>query len=64
MQEWNVAMSNVFLKTGLNLRIALKMSLKMNSEKGVALRMQLGIIYWRNDTVLEKLTQSNMYIRN
>lgn len=64
MQEWNMAMSNVFWKTGWNLRIALRMSLKMNSEKGVALRMHLGIIYWRNDTVLEKLTQSNTYVRN
>lgn len=63
-QEWNMAMSNVFLKTGWNLRIALKMSPKMNSKKGVALRMHLGIIYWRNDTILEKLTQSNMYTRN
>lgn len=57
-------MSNVFLKTGQILRIALKMSLKMNSKKGVALRIHLGIIYSRNDIVLEKLTQSNMYIRN
>lgn len=40
-----MAMSNVFLKTGRNLRIALKMSLKMSSKKGVALRMHLGIIY-------------------
>lgn len=63
-QEWNMAMSNVFLKTGRNLKTALKRSLKMNSKKGAALRMHLGIIYWRNDTVLEKLTQSNMYIRN
>lgn len=31
-QEWNTAMSNVFLKTGWNLRIALKMSLKMKRE--------------------------------
>lgn len=63
-QEWSMAMSNVFLKAGQNLWIALKMSLKMNSKEGVALRMHLGIIYWRNDTLLEKLTQSNMYIRN
>lgn len=62
-QEWDMAMSNVFLDWPKS-QNCFEDELKMNSKKGVALRMHLGIIYWRSDTVLGKLTQSHMYIRN